>query len=41
MQVIECGFVTPLCTDVPHVGGRSYVHARRVAGIVDWLGQRV
>jgi transposase-like protein len=41
MQVIERGFVTPLCTDVPHVGGRSYVHARRVANIVDRLGQRV
>jgi transposase-like protein len=41
LQLIERGFVTPLCTGAPHVGGRSYVRARHVAGIVDQLGQRV
>jgi transposase-like protein len=39
LKVIERGFVTASCT-TEHAGGRSYVHARQVASIVDQLGQR-
>jgi IS6 family transposase len=31
MQLIERGFVPTSCTGLPQAGGRSYVHARRVA----------
>ena len=41
MQLIERGFVTALWAERSHAGGRSYMRARRVAGIVDGLGQRV
>jgi transposase-like protein len=41
MQLIEGGFITAGCTGLPHAGGRSYVRARRVTGIVNQLGQRV
>jgi transposase-like protein len=41
LQLIERGFVPPPWTRAPHAGGRSYVHARHVAGIVDQLGRRV
>ena len=40
MQLIERGFVAS-CSGLPHVGGRSYVRACHVAGIVTQLGQRV
>jgi len=41
MQLIERGFVAGSCSRPPRAGGRSYVRANRVAGIVKWLGQRV
>ncbi len=41
LQVIERGFVAATCSALPHAGGRSYVRARRVAGIVYQLGQGV
>jgi transposase, IS6 family len=41
LQVIERGFVAASCTRLPHAGGRSYVRACHVAGIVNRLGQRV
>jgi transposase-like protein len=41
VQLIERGFVTPLHTEPAFACGRSYAHARRVAGIVDQLGQHV
>ena len=41
MQLIERGFVAGSCSGSPRAGGRSYVRANRVAGIVKWLGQRV
>jgi IS6 family transposase len=39
IQLIEHGFVAVPCAGVPHAGGRSYVHARRIAGIVCRLGR--
>jgi hypothetical protein len=41
LQLIERGFVTVPCTGLPLAGGRSYVRARNVAGIVNRLGQGV
>jgi transposase-like protein len=41
LQLIERGFVTTPQTGSHRVGGRSYVHARHVARIVNQLGQRV
>jgi transposase-like protein len=41
MQLIERGFVAASCTVLPHAGGRSYVRARHVAGIINRLGQGV
>jgi len=41
LQLIEHGFVTTPHTGADQVGGYSYVYARRVAGIVNQLGQRV
>jgi len=41
MQLIERGFVAASCTGLPHAGGRSYVRARHVAGIVNRLVQGV
>jgi hypothetical protein len=41
LQLIERGFVALPCTGVPLAGGRSYVHARHVAGIVNRLGHDV
>jgi hypothetical protein len=41
MQLIERGFIAASCSGLPHGGGRSYVRACRVAGIVNQLGQRV
>jgi len=41
LQVIERGFVPASCTGLPHSGGRSYVRACHVAGIVNRLGQGV
>jgi transposase, IS6 family len=40
LQLIERGFVAS-CAEPPHAGGRSYVRARHLAGIVDHLGQSV
>jgi hypothetical protein len=39
IQLIEHGFVAVPCVGVPHAGGRSYVRARRIAGIVSRLGR--
>jgi IS6 family transposase len=41
LQMIERGFVAMLFTGLPHVGGRSYVHAHIIAGIVTQLGRSV
>jgi hypothetical protein len=41
LQVIERGFLPATCTGLPRVGGRSYVHARIIAGIVTQLGRGV
>ena len=41
MQLIERGFVVASCSGLTHTGGRSYVRAWRVAGIVNRIGQRV
>jgi len=41
LQLIERGFVMASCAETSHAGGRSYVHARHVAGIVDQLGQHL
>jgi transposase-like protein len=41
MQLIERGFVAASCTGLRHAGGRSYVRACHVAGIVNQLGRRV
>jgi transposase-like protein len=41
MQLIDRGFVAALCTELPHAGGRSYVHARNIADLVAQLGQGV
>jgi hypothetical protein len=40
-QLIERGFVHVSCNAVPKARGRSYLHARRIAGIVTQLGQAV
>src|SRR4030088_3108080 len=39
MQLIERGFVASSCSWLPHGGGRSYLRARHIAGIVAWLGR--
>jgi transposase-like protein len=41
MHLIERGFVAASCSGLPYAGGRSYVRACHVAGIVNQLGQRV
>jgi transposase-like protein len=41
VQLIERGFVAVPCTGPRLAGGRSYVRACHVAGIVNWLGQGV
>jgi transposase-like protein len=41
VQLIERGFIRVPCTGVPLAGGRSYVRARHVAGIVNRLGHGV
>jgi len=41
LHLIERGSVPGLCTGPLHVGGRSYVHARHVADMVNRLGQHV
>jgi hypothetical protein len=41
MQLIERGFIHVSCTGVPNGGGRSYLRARHIAGIVSQLGQAV
>jgi hypothetical protein len=41
MQLIERGFVRVSCNGVPKAGGRSYLLARHIAGIVTRLGQAV
>src|SRR5215469_6321511 len=38
IQLIEHGFITMSCSETSRASGRSYVRARRVAGIVDQLG---
>ena len=39
VQLIERGFLAVPCIGPSLAGGRSYVHARHVAGVVDRLGQ--
>ena len=41
LQLIERGFVRVPCTRVPLAGGRSYVRALDVAGVVNRLGHGV
>jgi hypothetical protein len=41
LQLIERGFVRVPATGLPRAGGRSYVRARRIAGIVNRLGHGV
>ena len=41
LQLIERGFVRLSCSGVPKAGGRSYLRARHIAGVVTWLGQTV
>jgi hypothetical protein len=41
MQLIERGFVVASYAGLPQAGGQSYLSARRVACIVNQLGQRV
>ena len=41
VQLIERGFVAVPCSGVPKSGGRSYLRARHIAAIVNWLGQGV
>src|SRR5258707_3286514 len=41
MHLIERGFVAASCSGLPYAGGRSYVRACHVAGIVNQLCQRV